>query len=1065
MIHIIDIAQKIDSFLENKGFEKYKIFVRINFSLDVYVFTAKQVTSQGLREMFVKGLTDLMDVKGSSESMKISTPSESTEDGMIDYYLSNIDNMRINFSVFPLSAIDDPFYQNILTGDSSSTIEYGPRYRFDSLIGTKKTKATKQDIPVITFYSYKGGMGRTTALVSYAMDLAINKKKRVVIVDCDLEAPGYLNFFDLSEHIGLKSGKKNGVVEFISDAQFVTNRDTLDINDYMINVGNDNANKVAYNNLSNIWLVPAGNLNESYENEGYDSSKSSKNRRNYLEGLSRINLANITTIVEDFQLLFSKLKETIHPDVILLDSRTGFNDIFGTTAFILSSYVVGFFGFSRQTQPGLMNLLNEYYYPSSQFKLSLVFSILPPNMNQAEDLWAETHKQEIIDMISRIETDKKDLPFFHYLHRNPALERIGTGDNASDEAFVNLVKENKFGDYSSIFEQISSLYFKETEEPEFSKDTPSLTLRNVVLKQLKEALENVANFAEDTEIKEKQFFYRDCMKQFFDSQKFLVQGYKGTGKTYLYKALGDETISKKIRDWADPTGKKNECIFINVLPVNKGEEGFPFKNIQYNKIDEPEYYFNCFWQIHTWNSILLNPEFVSIKESSKLKEHVLPISGTESIKRFNDLIDNGIDTLIEIERDMKRINDYLVARDKTLFVLYDRLDTCINPLRWNKAVSPLISFWRDNCESFSNICPKIFIRTDLFRQIEGTNTARLADNIINIEWTIGEVFGYFFKLIFSDKNASRAYWAIAEKVGISHDYIKNTQAAFKKAPGNQFRSLMKEEMSPIIQVFFGRAVKVRDSYLGSPWEYFSKELANADNSAISLRPFINTFDHNAVDKALGRAERYVKEIISPEIYASREVRIDSTDKYFLDLAQDEFSRDLLKFKDVLMSATGEQFRYKSLNETQFNDLMNLVFSKIVDSPVVKSPDDLVSLVFANGIMSEKITSIGKFYRFASIYHYAWGLANGELESEEKKKRKEEKFKPILPEENKLYEGEAKKKGTRLIAVTPDLPAKEFIIKRVPFGLIDGDHISFYLEGEPSYTGKGTFWFAVDVEIL
>ena len=90
MIHIIDIAQKIDSFLENKGFEKYKIFVRINFSLDVYVFTAKQVTSQGLREMFVKGLTDLMDVKGSSESMKISTPSESTEDGMIDYYLSNI---------------------------------------------------------------------------------------------------------------------------------------------------------------------------------------------------------------------------------------------------------------------------------------------------------------------------------------------------------------------------------------------------------------------------------------------------------------------------------------------------------------------------------------------------------------------------------------------------------------------------------------------------------------------------------------------------------------------------------------------------------------------------------------------------------------------------------------------------------------------------------------------------------------------------------------------------------------------------------------------------------------
>lgn len=1047
MIHIIDIAKKLDTFLSEKGFEKYKVFVRINFSLDVYVFTTRAISSQELKDIFISECIAMDDSDDAS------------------YYLSNINNLRITYNVFPLTAADDPFYQNILSGDDNNTIEYGPRYRFESLIGKKPSSVNRDDVPVVTFYSYKGGMGRTTALVSYAMDLAINKGKRVVIIDCDLEAPGYLNFFDLSEHRGLQSGKKNGVVEFISDAQFVTNQESLDINDYIINVGNDNASKIAYNNLSNIWLVPAGNLNEGYDEEGDGAFTDNENRREYLEGLSRINLSNVSTVVANFQLLFEKLKDSIHPDIILLDSRTGFNDIFGTTAFLLSSSVVGFFGFSRQTQPGLMNLLREYYNPSNNFKLSLVFSILPPSSDEIGDSWAESHKRDIISMISRIETESKDLPHFHYLHRNPSLERIGTGDNQADQLFVDMVKGKKFGDYSDIFDQVSSLYFKDRDQPEFSAGMPSLILRNVVLKQLKDALENVANFAEDTEIVEKQFFYRECMKQFFDPQKFLVQGYKGTGKTYLYKALGDKTISKKIQEWANPSNINNDSIFINILPVNKGDEGFPFKNIAYNRIDEPEYYFNCFWQIHTWNSILLNPEFESIKALSKLRDKVLPISGNETIKRFNDLIEDGIDTLIEIERDMKKVNEYLCDNNKTLLVLYDRLDTCINPLKWNKAVSPLINYWRDNCETFSNICPKIFIRTDLFRQIEGTNTARLSDNIINIEWSIGEVFGYFFKLMFSDKKASEAYWAIAEKVGIAKDYIKNTKNSFKKTPVNQFKSLLKEEMSPIVQVFFGRSVKVRDTYLGSPWEYFSKELANADNSAISLRPFINTFDNNAVERALGKTERYVKEIISPEIYASREVRIDSTDKYFNDLAQDEFSRDLLIFKDVLMSENGKQFRFKSLSEAQFNLFINLVYSKIVDSPVVKSSDDLISLIFANGIMCEKITTIGKFYRFAPIYHYAWGLANGDLESEEKRRKNTEKMKVIEPEEGKEYEGEITKKGLKYFATTPELGARDFLIKMRPCGCNEGDRIRFCLTSEPSKTGKGLFWSARDVEII
>lgn len=172
--------------------------------------------------------------------------------------------------------------------------------------------------------------------------------------------------------------------------------------------------------------------------------------------------------------------------------------------------------------------------------------------------------------------------------------------------------------------------------------------------------------------------------------------------------------------------------------------------------------------------------------------------------RIDELISLGVKALVVIEKDILHLNEYLQQQQKRLFVLYDRLDTCINPLRWNKAVSPLINYWRNNCESFSNITPKIFVRTDLFKQIEGTNTARLENSIIHIEWSIGEVFGFFFKLIFSNKNASEAYWAIAKKVGIDSNYIKNTKASFTKFPQNQFKDLSIAQMKLIIEVFLER---------------------------------------------------------------------------------------------------------------------------------------------------------------------------------------------------------------------------------------------------------------------
>ena len=68
---------------------------------------------------------------------------------------------------------------------------------------------------IITFYSYKGGTGRTMAMANVAWIIATNGK-RVLTVDWDLESPGLHKFF----HPFLDPSTVEatpGVIEIIND--------------------------------------------------------------------------------------------------------------------------------------------------------------------------------------------------------------------------------------------------------------------------------------------------------------------------------------------------------------------------------------------------------------------------------------------------------------------------------------------------------------------------------------------------------------------------------------------------------------------------------------------------------------------------------------------------------------------------------------------------------------------------------------------------------------------------------------------------------------------------------
>lgn len=68
---------------------------------------------------------------------------------------------------------------------------------------------------IVTFYSYKGGVGRTAALANIGVLLAANGK-RVLMVDCDLEAPGLDRYF--RPYAPIAFPPNSGMIHLLHDA-------------------------------------------------------------------------------------------------------------------------------------------------------------------------------------------------------------------------------------------------------------------------------------------------------------------------------------------------------------------------------------------------------------------------------------------------------------------------------------------------------------------------------------------------------------------------------------------------------------------------------------------------------------------------------------------------------------------------------------------------------------------------------------------------------------------------------------------------------------------------------
>ncbi len=226
-----------------------------------------------------------------------------------------------------------------------------------------------KDGKIITFYSYKGGTGRTMSLSNIACLIGIiEPTKKVLIMDWDLEAPGLHRYFvpytpSLEEEV---FDKQKGILELFEIYQkaIKANKQTvladceevlenIDLNQFIFELSiQPNLKRKKGDNFS-VFFLKAGEYNDTYT--------------------KRLSHFDWNAFFYSAPTFFQEFAEYLCQsyDYILIDSRTGNTDIGGICTHLLPEKLVTVFTPNKQSLTGILDLAKKatnYRVESGDFR-------------------------------------------------------------------------------------------------------------------------------------------------------------------------------------------------------------------------------------------------------------------------------------------------------------------------------------------------------------------------------------------------------------------------------------------------------------------------------------------------------------------------------------------------------------------------------------------------------------------------------------------------------------------------------------------------------------------------
>jgi len=548
------------------------------------------------------------------------------------------------------------------------------------------------DPPVVsTFYSLRGGVGRSTALAYSARTLAA-RGRTVVCVDVDLEAPG------LAELLGRESETNRGVVDLLIRFD---QGEKPDVTDHLLRISEANE----------LYCLPAGKPDADYARKlrMLDPVAWYQEQSNPL--------ADLIDAIRDLPL---------EPDAVLLDARTGITPLSAPLLFDFADLAIICFYPHPQAKVGTGNLVRALLSahtrrsagghsltPEPRFLVSPVPAARPEDLLRYEDRAVEwiTDWLDTAGVMSEAWGDVLD---------PSEITSVISYSDVIALTDATATEPSAWKPYYQLADWIDQLIVSPREN---ALESSVETNKAEVLRDLSFS----AGTAEDQENFLETFVSTDRVSRALAESVPLVIGRKGTGKTALFRRVSESDDQPSIVVLA-PSDLQPK------YPGVLGSEGL--KAVE-RRLEMQDASWRTGWvalaAIAAWQKVgrVASPEHVAEAVQS-LPDKPDEQAVVKCVGRLLDIVDPGL-----------VLNAWLAELDATCDpetrLLFDGLDTGFGNSdddrgRRRRALEGLFTFLLDRSAQLENLRFKVLLREDIWRTIRFDNKSHLFGRSIRLEW-------------------------------------------------------------------------------------------------------------------------------------------------------------------------------------------------------------------------------------------------------------------------------------------------------------------------------------------